>query len=191
TSSRGPSAPASRRGPDTIGDLIDTVDKQRAKETLAAAPMVVHEPNPELIVPARPAATVAPPGGIDPSVARIPKTGPKLAHARMGVDRFDSILLLHNPLRQLPGFNFDENLMAPFKEIDVGFPLTTELWPGSLQWDEKMLIRCAYSRARHEFLTHDWVHGALSATYKREGPCRQKDHAGSCSTRRVVPSARC
>lgn len=94
TSSRGPSAPASRRGPDTIGDLIDTVDKQRAKETLAAAPMVVHEPNPELIVPARPAATVAPPGGIDPSVARIPKTGPKLAHARMGVDRFDSILLV-------------------------------------------------------------------------------------------------
>ncbi|CAI7636945.1 unnamed protein product [Penicillium glandicola] len=96
---------------------------------------------------------------------------PTLAHARMGTDRFDSILLVqaltpeevHNPLRQLPGFNFDENLMAPFKEIDVGFPLTTELWPGSLQWDEKMLIRCAYSRARHEFLTHDWVHGALSA----------------------------
>lgn len=95
---------------------------------------------------------------------------PTLAHARMGTDRFDSILLVqaltpeevHNPLRQLPGFNFDENLMAPFKEIDVGFPLTTELWPGSLQWDEKMLIRCAYSRARHEFLTHDWVHGALS-----------------------------
>ncbi|KGO74912.1 AMP-dependent synthetase/ligase [Penicillium italicum] len=96
---------------------------------------------------------------------------PTLAHARMGTDRFDSVLLVqaltpeevHNPLRQLPGFNFDENLMAPFKEIDVGFPLTTELWPGSLQWDEKMLIRCAYSRARHEFLTHDWVHGALSA----------------------------
>ncbi|CAI7588927.1 unnamed protein product [Penicillium viridicatum] len=66
---------------------------------------------------------------------------PVLAHALMGVDRFDSILLvqaltpeeLHNPPRQLPGFNFDENLMAPFKEIDVGFPPTTELWPGSLQ----------------------------------------------------------
>jgi hypothetical protein len=43
------------------------------------------------------------------------------------------------------------------------FPLITELWPGSLQWDEKMLIRCVYSRARHEFLTHDWVHGTLSA----------------------------
>ncbi|KAJ5592069.1 hypothetical protein N7537_008973 [Penicillium hordei] len=88
---------------------------------------------------------------------------PTLAHARMGTDRFDSILLVQaltpeevqNPLRQLPGFNFDESLMAPFKEIDVGFSLTTELWPGSLQWDEKMLIRCAYSRARHEFLTHD------------------------------------
>ncbi|KAJ5426433.1 hypothetical protein N7465_001503 [Penicillium sp. CMV-2018d] len=42
------------------------VDKQRAKETLAAAPTVVHEPNSEpIVIPARPAATVAPPGGID------------------------------------------------------------------------------------------------------------------------------
>ncbi|KAK4868500.1 hypothetical protein LT330_007222 [Penicillium expansum] len=65
---------------------------------------------------------------------------------------FDSILLVeaptleevHDPLRQLPGFNFDENLMARFRKVNVDFLLTTEL------------------RAREEFSTYDWVHGALS-----------------------------
>jgi amino acid adenylation domain-containing protein len=96
---------------------------------------------------------------------------PTLMHARMGMDRFDTVMLVQalqpassrQTLRQLPGFNFDENLMAPFKETDIGFPMTMELWPGSLRWDEKMLIRCAYSTARHAFLNREWVLAALSA----------------------------
>lgn len=96
---------------------------------------------------------------------------PTLAHARMGMDRFDTLMLLQalqpessqQRLRQLPGFNFDQNLMVPFKEMDIGFPLLTELWPGSSRWDEKMLIRCVYSTARHDFLNCEWVLAALSA----------------------------
>lgn len=61
--------------------------------------------------------------------------------------RFDSILLVeaptleevHDPLRQLPGFNFDENLMARFRKVNVDFLLTTRLWPRSLQWHERVL----------------------------------------------------
>lgn len=96
---------------------------------------------------------------------------PTLAHARMETDRFDTLILLQalqpdssrQTLRQLPGFNFDENLMAPYKEIDVGFPLVTEVWPGSSRWDEKMLIRCVYSTYRLDFLNREWVLAALSA----------------------------
>ncbi|OKL56778.1 hypothetical protein UA08_07812 [Talaromyces atroroseus] len=96
---------------------------------------------------------------------------PTLAHARMGTDRFDTLILLQalqpessrQTLRELPGFNFDENMMAPYKEIDVGFPMVTELWPGSLRWDEKMFIRCAYSTSRLDFLNREWVLAALSA----------------------------
>lgn len=53
--------------------------------------------------------------------------------------------------------------MAPYKEIDIGFPVATELWPGKGSWDEKMLIRCAYSTAQYDFLDEDWVLAALSA----------------------------
>ncbi|KAJ5592071.1 hypothetical protein N7537_008975 [Penicillium hordei] len=53
----------------TIGDLIDTVDKQRAKETLAAAPVIVHEPEPEpIVIPARPGPAFAAPGSIDVTI---------------------------------------------------------------------------------------------------------------------------
>lgn len=105
---------------------------------------------------------------------------PSLAHARMGTSRFDTILLVQalapstqspsystkkekGALRELPGFNYEENLMAPYKEIDIGFPVATELWPGKGSWDEKMLIRCAYSTAQYDFLDEDWVLAALSA----------------------------
>ncbi|KAN0111043.1 hypothetical protein V8E51_007430 [Hyaloscypha variabilis] len=96
---------------------------------------------------------------------------PTLAHARMGTDRFDTVMLVQalqpessrQTLRPLPGFSYDENLMAPFKEIDIGFPVATELWPGNLRWDEKMFIRCVYSTARHDFLNRGWVLAALSA----------------------------
>ncbi|KAJ4152981.1 hypothetical protein LMH87_009496 [Akanthomyces muscarius] len=96
---------------------------------------------------------------------------PSMAHYKMGCGRFDSVLLLQalapegarSSMRSLPGFNLDENVMAPFKEIDVGFPLTMEIWPGKLKWDEKMLLRCMYSNAKYKFLTHDWMHAALSA----------------------------
>lgn len=97
---------------------------------------------------------------------------PSMAHYEMGCGRFDSVLLLQALAPEgakgsmrggLPGFNLEENFMAPFKEIDVGFPLTMEIWPGKLKWDEKMLLRCMYSNAKYGFLTHDWMHAALSA----------------------------
>ncbi|KAJ6118054.1 hypothetical protein N7471_013931 [Penicillium samsonianum] len=44
-----------------IGDLINTVEKQLAKEALGAAPVVVHEPKPDSsFIPARPGAAVIP-----------------------------------------------------------------------------------------------------------------------------------
>lgn len=98
---------------------------------------------------------------------------PTLAHAQMGANCFDTVLLVqalrpeatHSNLRELPGYNFEENLMLAYKETDSGYLINTELWPGRQSWDEKMLLRCIYNvqRPDYEFLTGDWVHGALAA----------------------------
>lgn len=96
---------------------------------------------------------------------------PTLAHAKMGLERFDTLMLVQalqhdsgrQTLRRLPGFSHDENLMTPYKEMDVGFPIVTELWPGKSSWDEKMLVRCMYNTARHDFLNQEWILAALSA----------------------------
>ncbi|KAK0383738.1 hypothetical protein NLU13_9649 [Sarocladium strictum] len=100
---------------------------------------------------------------------------PTMAHAQMGADRIDTVLLVQalqpdgpaaaDALRELPGYNFQENLMAPYKEIDIGYPVVAEVWPGLQRWGEKMLLRCMYNARRpgYEFLTRDWVLGILSA----------------------------
>ncbi|PSR84129.1 hypothetical protein BD289DRAFT_267257 [Coniella lustricola] len=103
---------------------------------------------------------------------------PTLTHARTGIKRIDTILLVQTlqpeggvatseseSLRDFPGYNYEENLLAPYKEIDTGYPLVMELWPGKQSWDEKMLMRCLYNirRPGYEFLTREWVAGVLGA----------------------------
>lgn len=96
---------------------------------------------------------------------------PTLAHARAGANRLDTVLLVQahapedSPLRELPGYNFQQNLLAPYKEIDIGYPVVMELWPGRQSWDEKILLRCMYNvrRPGYEYINRDWIHGALSA----------------------------
>jgi hypothetical protein len=95
---------------------------------------------------------------------------PTLAHARLGMDRFDTLILVQalqpesarQTLRQLPGFNYDENMMAPYKDTNPGFPVMMEVWPGKLSWDEKMLFRCEYNISRLDFLNREWVLAAMS-----------------------------
>lgn len=102
--------------------------------------------------------------------AHIQMPCPSMEHYRLGCNRFDSVLLLQalapdgaDTLRGLPGFNLDEHYMPPFKEIDIGYPVTMEIWPGKLKWDEKMLLRCICSIRQYKFLTSEWMHATLSA----------------------------
>lgn len=99
---------------------------------------------------------------------------PTLTHARTGIKRIDTILLVQTlqpeggaaeELRDLPRYNYEENLLAPFKEIDTGYPLVMELWPGKQSWDQKILFRCLYNvrRPGYEFLRTEWVASVLGA----------------------------
>ncbi|KAJ9130083.1 putative NRPS-like enzyme [Pleurostoma richardsiae] len=88
--------------------------------------------------------------------------------AELAMNRFDTVLNVHAyvaPARDLPGFNAEENLRAPFKEIDTGFPLLVELWPARGDWGEKIVWKAVYNARRpgYEFLTDEWAASALAA----------------------------
>ncbi|KAJ5993154.1 hypothetical protein N7451_008878 [Penicillium sp. IBT 35674x] len=97
---------------------------------------------------------------------------PTLDLAELAMNRFDTFLNVHtylsnteDPLvvRDLPGFTAEENLRAPFKEVDTGLPLLFELWPSRGRWDEKIRWKVVYNTRRpgYEFLTEEWVTSAL------------------------------
>lgn len=100
---------------------------------------------------------------------------PTIAHAKMGTDRIDSVLLVQalqhdgasaqGRTSGLPGYNVEENLLPAWKEGDSGWPILTEVLPGRGRWDEKMQLQCTFnvSRPGYQFLARDWIAAALSA----------------------------
>ncbi|KAJ3496758.1 hypothetical protein NLG97_g2419 [Lecanicillium saksenae] len=65
----------------------------------------------------------------------------------------------------LPGFNREENLMAPWQETFTGYPLLMELWQGFDRADEKLRIRCSYipTWPGYEFMSKTWAQGLNAA----------------------------
>ncbi len=84
--------------------------------------------------------------------------------------RFDSLLLLQTHVMDkdtadLPGWNWQDNLLKTHQESDSGFPVQMELWPGHGARDRNMYVKCTYNRkvAGYEFLTPEWVQGLVLA----------------------------
>ncbi|KAJ4164938.1 hypothetical protein LMH87_006591 [Akanthomyces muscarius] len=65
----------------------------------------------------------------------------------------------------LPGFNREENLLAPWRETFTGYPLLVELWQGFDRADEKLRIRCSYipTWPGYEFMCKAWAQGLNAA----------------------------
>lgn len=65
----------------------------------------------------------------------------------------------------LPGFNREENLMAPWSETFTGYPLLVEMWQGFDRADEKFRIRCSYvpTWPGYEFMSKSWARGLAAA----------------------------
>lgn len=65
----------------------------------------------------------------------------------------------------LPGFNREEGLMAPWSETFTGYPLLMEMWQGFDRPDEKFRIRCSYipTWAGYSFMTKEWAQGLCAA----------------------------
>ena len=66
-------------------------------------------------------------------------------------------------IETLPGFTREENLQAPWKETNHGYPILMELWPGRDSEDEKFRLRCTYNKSwpGYEFMTQEWAQGLL------------------------------
>ncbi|GKZ17253.1 nonribosomal peptide synthase [Aspergillus brasiliensis] len=66
-------------------------------------------------------------------------------------------------METLPGFTREENLQAPWKETNHGYPILMELWPGRNSEDEKFRLRCTYNNRwpGYEFMTQEWAQGLL------------------------------
>ncbi|RDW59260.1 hypothetical protein BP5796_12184 [Coleophoma crateriformis] len=110
---------------------------------------------------------------------------PSLPMFEMGHSRFDTVLNLqayksdntaasangigNNTFRDLPGWNHTQNLLPPYKEIDVGTTIMMELWPAfgpqGPDWSGKMTLKATYNARRpgYEFLSEQWVAGILGA----------------------------
>lgn len=66
-------------------------------------------------------------------------------------------------METLPGFTREENLQAPWKETNQGYPILMELWPGRDSEDAKFRLRCTYNKhwPGYEFRTQEWAQGLL------------------------------
>ncbi|KAJ5642153.1 NRPS-like enzyme [Penicillium lividum] len=100
----------------------------------------------------------------------------------MGADRFDTALNLQayrsesgssditdKVPRDLPGWSTEHNLLCPYKEVDIGFPIMMEVWPAfgpdGPDWSGKMTLKCVYNLRKpgYEFLNEQWVAGMVGA----------------------------
>lgn len=65
----------------------------------------------------------------------------------------------------MPGFNREENLLKPWRELNTGTPLLMELWPGKELSSERLRLRCSYSQSwiGYEFMTPQWIQGLTVA----------------------------
>ncbi|KAJ5948196.1 NRPS-like enzyme [Penicillium verhagenii] len=98
----------------------------------------------------------------------------------MGADRFDTALNLQAyrsetatssdaAPRDLPGWSSEQNLLTPYKEVDIGFPIMMEVWPAfgpeGPDWSGKMTLKCVYNvrKPGYEFLNEKWVAGMVGA----------------------------
>ncbi|KAJ5673480.1 NRPS-like enzyme [Penicillium longicatenatum] len=102
----------------------------------------------------------------------------------MGADRFDTALNLQayrsetvpssdiagsRTPRDLPGWSAEQNLLSPYKEVDIGFPIMMEVWPAfgpeGPDWSEKMTLKCVYNvrKPGYEFLNEKWVASIVGA----------------------------
>jgi hypothetical protein len=102
----------------------------------------------------------------------------------MGADRFDTALNLQayrsetvpssdiagpKTPRDLPGWSAEQNLLSPYKEVDIGFPIMMEVWPAfgpeGPDWSEKMTLKCVYNvrKPGYEFLNENWVASIVGA----------------------------
>lgn len=102
----------------------------------------------------------------------------------MGADRFDTALNLQayrsetapscdvagpKAPRDLPGWSTEQNLLSPYKEVDIGFPIMMEVWPAfgpeGPDWSEKMTLKCVYNvrKPGYEYLNEKWVAGMVGA----------------------------
>ncbi|GAT31335.1 aureobasidin A1 biosynthesis complex [Aspergillus luchuensis] len=84
------------------------------------------------------------------------------AYPKEEVD-FDASGLPKTNMETLPGFTREENLQAPWKETNHGYPILMELWPGRDNEDEKFRLRCTYNNRwpGYEFMTQEWAQGLL------------------------------
>ncbi|KAJ5925972.1 NRPS-like enzyme [Penicillium verhagenii] len=98
----------------------------------------------------------------------------------MGADRFDTALNLQAyrsetatssdaAPRDLPGWSSEQNLLTPYKEVDIGFPIMMEVWPAfgpdGPDWSGKMTLKCVYNvrKPGYEFLNEKWAAGMVGA----------------------------
>lgn len=91
---------------------------------------------------------------------------PTLDQVKRTMNRFDTLLVVQaqgfeeNKGRlDLPGFDRRANLLSPYKELDIGFPLYVELWPSLEGWETNLTLKFVFNTRRpgYEFLTKEWI----------------------------------